>query len=99
MSLPQFMVRTPKQFGKAIRRLRRRKKLRQADVGYRAGVRQATVSSLESGAGGTELATVFAVVGALGLELVIRQKSKITMVNRPGQPFWHREVHNSNVDS
>jgi HTH-type transcriptional regulator/antitoxin HipB len=37
-------------------------------------VRQPTISSVESGAPGTELATVFAILAALDLEFVVQER-------------------------
>lgn len=48
----------------------------QLEVARAAGVRQPTVSSVESGAPGTELATVFALLAALDLELVVQERVK-----------------------
>jgi len=69
-------VRTAKQLGQALRRQRRALGLTQQELGARTQRRQATVSGLESGAGGTQLATVIDVLTALGLELVVRPRDK-----------------------
>ena len=70
------IARTSSQIGVAVRRRRRILNLRQADVGSRTGLRQATVSALENGEPGTQLRTLVNVMAALGLELVIRERSK-----------------------
>ena len=62
--------------GAAIRRRRRHLGLRQGDVGSRTNLRQATISALENGEPGTRLQTLINVMAALGLEMVIRERSK-----------------------
>ena len=70
------IARTSRQIGAAIRRRRRRLSLRQSDVGSRTNLRQATISALENGEPGTQLRTLVNVMAALGLEMVIRERSK-----------------------
>jgi len=70
------IARTPKQLGAAIRRRRRQLKLSQAALGSRAHLRQATISALENGEPGTQLRTLVDVLAALGLELVVQERSK-----------------------
>lgn len=64
------VARSPKQLGEAMRRQRRRLQFTQASLGERAGLRQATVSALESGE--ARLDTLMQLLAALGLELVVR---------------------------
>lgn len=71
------IARTPKQLGAALRRRRRQLRLSQAALGSRTNLRQATISALENGEPGTELRTLVGVLAALGLELVVRQRSKV----------------------
>lgn len=72
------IVRTSKQIGAAIRRCRRSAGLSQAELGARTGLRQATISALEHGEQGTQLRTLIDVMTALGLEMVVRERSKAT---------------------
>jgi HTH-type transcriptional regulator/antitoxin HipB len=72
------IARTPKQLGAALRRARRQKNLTQAGLGDLMHARQATVSTLESGEPATQLRTVMDALTALGLELVIRPRSKVS---------------------
>ena len=69
------LVRTSKQMGAAIRRRRRILKLSQQRVGAEIRLRQATISGLESGEPGTRLCTLLDVMAALGLEIVVRERS------------------------
>lgn len=73
LSIP---ARSPKQLGHAVKRLRWLKGLTQASLASLAGVRQPTVSSVESGAPGTELTTVFSLLAAMDLELVVRPRRR-----------------------
>jgi HTH-type transcriptional regulator/antitoxin HipB len=72
------IVRTPDQFGAAIRRQRKLKSLPQAQLGEKTHLRQATISALESGAGGVQLKTLTDVLAALNLELVVRERTTHT---------------------
>lgn len=70
------IARTAKQVGVAVRRHRRALGWSQSDLGSKAGLRQATISTLESGEPGTRLRTLVAVMAALELEMVIQDRSK-----------------------
>ncbi len=70
------IVRTSKQLGAAIRRHRRSAGLSQAQLGAKTNLRQATISALERGEPGTELRTVIDVMTALGIEIVVRDRSQ-----------------------
>ena len=70
------LVRTVDQIGTAVRRRRKLSKLSQDQLSERIGVRQATVSSLESGDRSARLNTLLDVLTALDLELVIRDRTK-----------------------
>ena len=52
--------------------------LRQGDVGSRTNLRQATISALENGEQGIQLRTLISVMVALDLELVVRERSKVS---------------------
>lgn len=69
------VLRDERQLGDALRRLRRQAGLTQEALGARAGLRQATISKLESGAEATRLSTLVAVLTALGQELVLRDRT------------------------
>jgi HTH-type transcriptional regulator / antitoxin HipB len=70
------IARTAKQLGAVIHRERRRARLTQNQLGSKIKLRQATVSKLEAGEPGTRLGTLLDVLGALGLEIVIRPRTK-----------------------
>lgn len=70
------IARAPKQIGEALRRRRRNLHLSQTDLGGNTGHRQATISELEGGATGARLSTLFDLMAALDLEIVIRPRTK-----------------------
>ena len=70
------VTRTSPQLGAALRRRRKQLRLSQEGVGERTTLRQATISRLESGDTGTKLGTLLDVVAVLGLELVVRPRTK-----------------------
>lgn len=69
------LARSPKQIGAALRRRRRALKLTQAALATQALLRQATVSSAEAGEP-MQLETLFSLLTALDLELVLRTRTK-----------------------
>lgn len=71
------IIRTPGQLGAVLRRQRKQRGLTQADLGGRITKRQATVSNLEAVGNGT-LETLFAILSALDLEIVVRPRTKGT---------------------
>ena len=74
--MTEQIARNPKQVGAAVRRRRRAQGMNQEDVGKKTHLRQATISDLEAGEAGTLLRTLFSVLTALNLELVIRPRTK-----------------------
>jgi HTH-type transcriptional regulator/antitoxin HipB len=70
------LARTINQIGNAIRRRRRFLKVSQEQLCQRSALRQATISSLESGDSAARLSTLFDVLAALDLELVVRERTK-----------------------
>jgi HTH-type transcriptional regulator/antitoxin HipB len=71
--MEQFIY-SPKSLGTAIKRQRKIKKLSQTQAGSTFKIEQSTISSIEQGAPGTRLETLFRVLAALDLEIIIRPK-------------------------
>lgn len=69
------LARSAVQIGNIVKRRRRAAGLTQNDLAERLGVRQATVSSVEAGAGGTKLSTLLDMLAALELELTVAPRS------------------------
>jgi HTH-type transcriptional regulator/antitoxin HipB len=70
------VVRTPEQLGNFIQRRRRQLAVTQKQVAAKIGVRQPTISDLETSARETRTGTLLSILGALDLELVVRTRTK-----------------------
>jgi HTH-type transcriptional regulator/antitoxin HipB len=70
------IARNPKQAGEAVRRRRRALGMTQVDIAEKTSLRPATISGVEAGGQGTQLRTLFDILTALDLELVVRPRSK-----------------------
>ena len=70
------IARTSKQLGAAMRRCRRQAGWSQTDLGAKTNLRQATISALENGEPGTQMRTLFDAMATLGLEVVVRPRSR-----------------------
>lgn len=68
-------ARNSNQIGAIIRQERRDRGLTQAQLGDLIGRRQATISKLEKGDAGIQLGTLFDVLAALDLELLVALRS------------------------
>lgn len=80
------LVRDPRQLGLVLRQRRRQMALTQSQVGERAGLRAATVSSVENGDPGTKVSTLFALLVALDLEITARRRTTVELSTGPLQP-------------
>ena len=65
---------SPENLGSALREERRNKGLSQAAAGKAVGIDQPTVSKVEQGNSGTRLDTLFRLLAALDLELVLQPR-------------------------
>ena len=72
----KHLARTPKDIGHAIRQARTARQMTQKQLAVDSGVWQETISKIENGSPGTKLETIFDLCAALGLELVITDRSK-----------------------
>ena len=70
------LARSPQQIGTLIRRSRKRLGLSQSALGQRAGLRQETISLIETGNPATRLDTLLALLAALDLELQVATRSR-----------------------
>ncbi|MFC4311557.1 helix-turn-helix domain-containing protein [Steroidobacter flavus] len=68
-------ARSPDQIAAIVRQQRRDRGLSQAQLGELIGRRQATISKLEKGDAGIQLGTLFDVLAALDLELLVALRS------------------------
>jgi HTH-type transcriptional regulator/antitoxin HipB len=70
-----YVARTPDQLGQILKACRQKRRLTQAAVGAKAGMRQAQISALETRGADITVDTLYRVLSALGLELVLRDRS------------------------
>lgn len=70
------LARDPRQIGNLVRRARKRQGLSQGELGDKAGLRQETISLIETGHPAAKLQTILSVLAALDLELRIVPRSK-----------------------
>ena len=70
------LARNPKQVGSILRRARKQCGLSQTQLGERAGLRQATISQVETGNPSATLETILALLAVLDLELRIVPRTK-----------------------
>ena len=70
------LARNPKQIGNIIQRARKKRALNQTELGNLAGLRQETISLIETGNPATKLETILSVLAALDLEFRIVPRSK-----------------------
>ncbi len=79
------LARTPKQIGNLIRRARKQRGLSQGELGARAGLRQETISLVETGHAAAKLQTLLAILAALDLEFHVVPRSQSE--DEPGKDF------------
>ncbi|HQR15955.1 MAG TPA: helix-turn-helix domain-containing protein [Nitrospira sp.] len=70
------LARDPRQVGNLVRRARKRQGLSQSQLGDKAGLRQETISLIETGHPAAKLQTILGILAALDLELRIVPRSK-----------------------
>ena len=70
------LARNPKQIGNLVRRARKRRGWSQTELGEKAGLRQETISLIETGNPATKIDTILAVLAALDLEFQVAPRSK-----------------------
>lgn len=70
------LARNPKQIGNLIRRARKQRGLSQTQLGEKTGLRQATISLIETGNPAATLETILTVLSVLDLEFRISPRSK-----------------------
>ncbi len=73
---------SPKALGGLIKRQRKLKGLTQSEAGQSFRIEQSTISQIENGTPGTRIDTIFRMLAALDLELVIRSKDPLKDKNK-----------------
>lgn len=70
----EYVARTPQQLGQILKACRAKRQLTQGMVGARVGVRQSQLSSIETRGADITVDTLYRLLSALDLELVLRDK-------------------------
>ncbi len=70
------LARSSKQLGLLIQRHRKARGLSQTELADLAGLRQELVSKIESGQPGSRLSSIYALLAALNLEMIIQPRTK-----------------------
>ena len=83
------LVLTPAQLGKALHGARKLRGLSQKQVGASVGMKQSTVSVIESDCARTSVESLYKLLSALDLELVVRSRPGVRPVGEtaPEQPY------------
>lgn len=69
-----YVARTPEQLGQLLKSCRIQRELTQRLAGARVGLKQSTVSTIELDAARSSVETLYKLLSALDLELVIRDR-------------------------
>ena len=76
MALMVDLARNPKQIGNAVRRARKLRGWSQKVLGEKSGLRQETISLIETGNPAAKIETLLTIFTALDLEIQIAPRSK-----------------------
>jgi HTH-type transcriptional regulator/antitoxin HipB len=71
----EYIARTPEQLGQALRNCRKHRGLTQTAVGSKVGIKQSRISDIETHGAPATVETLYKVLSALGLALVLRDKA------------------------
>ena len=74
LSLNSTPIRSSKQLGHLLKEVRMNSKISQDQLSQLSGLRQAGVSLIESGSNGIRLGSLFKMLTALNLEIIIRPR-------------------------
>lgn len=77
-------LRSASDVGVLIYNLRKQRELTQVELSQMTGVKQQTISAIETGVQNPELKTLFAILSTLNLELVVRKRAQRTRGYSPG---------------
>ncbi|HZP66985.1 MAG TPA: helix-turn-helix domain-containing protein [Rudaea sp.] len=83
-----YTARTPEQLGTILKSCRTLRRMSQEAAGSRVGIKQTTVSAIETSAASTRVETLYKLLSALELELVIRDKRTACLGSRDKKAEW-----------
>ncbi|WP_244149131.1 helix-turn-helix domain-containing protein, partial [Rodentibacter mrazii] len=73
-----MIITSPKMLSQVVREFRYKDNLSQTDISKRAGIKQATISVFENTPESTKIETLFKILTALELELVVQPRPTST---------------------
>lgn len=73
------LSRTPIQIGHVIRRKRQQLKLSQSELAERTGLRQSTISTLETSSQDSKISTLCAILPVLNLDIIFAERQPASM--------------------
>lgn len=74
--MADYPIKTPSQLGAVLKGFRRDRKLTQAEVGAKVGLKQNAISEIESSPDRSSVARIFKLLAALDLDLVVRPREQ-----------------------
>ena len=83
-----YVARVPQQLGSILKSCRAQRELTQRAAGARVGLKQSTVSAIETDASRTSVESLYKLLSALDLELVIRDKREEPGATRSPSREW-----------
>jgi len=78
-------IRSPSDIGPTIRLIRKNLKLTQGQLSEMTGIKQQTISAIESGVQQANLKTLFAILSTLNLELIVHKRAQRVRGFAPGR--------------
>ncbi|MFC4276114.1 helix-turn-helix domain-containing protein [Achromobacter aloeverae] len=86
--MSDYTVRTAEQLSPLLQGFRKQAGLTQAATALRLGITQQTLSALERNAAKVSADRLLALLGILGVELVLRQGKRAPADGNPADPEW-----------
>lgn len=83
-----YTARTPEQLGSILKSCRTLRRMTQEVAGSRVGIKQTTVSTIEAYAARARVETLYKLLSALDLELVIRDKRTSSITSPDKKAEW-----------
>jgi HTH-type transcriptional regulator / antitoxin HipB len=71
----EYIARTPEQLGQVLKSCRQLRGLTQSAVGSKVGTKQSTISEIETHSASASVDTLYKILSALGLALVLRDQT------------------------
>lgn len=84
----EYVIRTPAQLGPILKSRRQQRGLTQSSAASTVGLKQTTVSAVESDASRSSVETLYKLLSALDLELVLRDKHAKSAKSRTAKREW-----------